>query len=321
MIKKLLLSFALFMGLLMTAFAQIPTEGLVGYYRLDNGTYEDSSGEGNDLVAGGVGAFIPVDNRFGEPEKALFFINDYLQNSDPTTFSFDGADGEMSLSLWFFLGEDVLNFTALANKWGGFGTGGYYLGINPDNQAVRWNINVDPPIETPSISTGTWYHLVATYDGFIASLYLDGILESSMPYGVEIGATDFLFMLGTQSNDPGVSSFPGNMDDVLIYNRALTEDEVQGIFTILSVENYEAFSSSIIVAPNPTNDEVYVDYDQSLGLIRSYTLMSIDGRILSTEVFLDQNVPIHLGKYPAGVYFISLKTRDGVSVTRKIIKK
>ena len=88
---------------------------------------------------------------------------------------------------------------------------------------------------------GEWHHMVVAYgqpDGF--TVYIDGVLrhtDNTNGMGAIYSNTNsgvFLARDGgfySNSNEPGTcNQFKGKLDDVRIYNRALTEDEVQEIY-------------------------------------------------------------------------------------------
>jgi hypothetical protein len=76
---------------------------------------------------------------------------------------------------------------------------------------------------------GTWYHLVGVYDGANLKLYLNGVLQQTVPYAnawVGAGTT----AIG-RSRYAGVNAdfWPGLIDDVRIYSRALTDGDVAAL--------------------------------------------------------------------------------------------
>lgn len=89
-------------------------------------------------------------------------------------------------------------------------------------------------VSTTSITDGQFHHVAGTYDGSTVKLYVDGVLEASAPlsgtiknsiYRVVIGNFDFLG-LGILLNN----AFNGLIDEVEVYDRALTASEIQAIF-------------------------------------------------------------------------------------------
>ncbi len=105
--------------------------------------------------------------------------------------------------------------------------------------------NVDPnsvitiPTSPPASATGKavagqWAHLAATYDGATLKLYVDGILQSSVAARLPWDSPDDLYIGGDPSTMPstvagGSSWYTGLVDDVYIFNQALTADEVKEV--------------------------------------------------------------------------------------------
>jgi chitodextrinase len=78
-------------------------------------------------------------------------------------------------------------------------------------------------------STGQWQYLSATYDGTTARYYIDGVQVASRAFAANVGDTD-VWRIGAYGTSP-YGFFDGLIDDVRIYNRALTTPEVQGDMT------------------------------------------------------------------------------------------
>ena len=85
---------------------------------------------------------------------------------------------------------------------------------------------VTPTPATPPINT--WTHLAATYDGATMRLYQNGALIASQPFtGGPLNPTPQALFIGTtQTSDPADKWFNGLMDDVRIYGRSLSPQEV-----------------------------------------------------------------------------------------------
>ncbi|MBU1997851.1 MAG: LamG domain-containing protein, partial [Candidatus Omnitrophica bacterium] len=77
-----------------------------------------------------------------------------------------------------------------------------------------------------TMNSQTWYHVVGTYDGTNLKVYLNGALEDTEPAGDPItGNYDLFLGSGQDSNNPG-DYFEGKVDDVRIYDRALSAAEI-----------------------------------------------------------------------------------------------
>ncbi|MFW6119179.1 MAG: LamG-like jellyroll fold domain-containing protein [Planctomycetota bacterium] len=86
---------------------------------------------------------------------------------------------------------------------------------------------------TSGLSAGRWYHLAGVWDGSELSLYVDGRLDASE--STDVGAlptNSFPVLLGT--NHAGDQFYNGLMDEVLIYDRALSAEEIRGRYRQLA---------------------------------------------------------------------------------------
>jgi hypothetical protein len=91
-------------------------------------------------------------------------------------------------------------------------------------ESIHWSIDGVIAKSTMALTTGRWYHVALTYDGSSSSLYLDGSLDTTFPQtsGTILSDNDPLLI----GKLPGLKHIDGQIDDVRIYNRALTPSEV-----------------------------------------------------------------------------------------------
>lgn len=73
---------------------------------------------------------------------------------------------------------------------------------------------------------GVWYHLAATYDGIKMRLYINGIEEASIPKTGQITGYNPLYILDIGQWAVGYRRFKGTIDDVAIYNIALSTAQI-----------------------------------------------------------------------------------------------
>jgi len=74
-------------------------------------------------------------------------------------------------------------------------------------------------------STDRWYHVAGTYDGSEMKLYIDGVLDNSKSQTGSIDSTTDDLTIGRFSTDTGF--FNGSIDEVMIYSRSLSQDEIR----------------------------------------------------------------------------------------------
>jgi hypothetical protein len=104
-------------------------------------------------------------------------------------------------------------------------------------------------------STGAWHNITGTYDGQTIKLYVDGNLVASQATGGPIPVTNGPLFVGTKNGGaPMGDHFIGTIDEVRVYNRALSQSEIQMLpLTDQDVGNVATAGSATIDRTNPTN--------------------------------------------------------------------
>lgn len=116
----------------------------------------------------------------------------------------------------------------------------YYLGVNSAGTNFKAIFaNGAPPFGTLESTTvlqaGKWYHVAATHDGANDFLYINGIQESTQANTVTLEDLAAIVTIGADAG--GGTGWTGHIDDVRIYNTALTAAEVRDIYNeVMSVE-------------------------------------------------------------------------------------
>ena len=87
------------------------------------------------------------------------------------------------------------------------------------------------PINSLTIAQrGVWYHVAATYDGNQSKLYVNGVLEATATPGFALDYDTTPIFIGTSGTwAPYLSMFGGIIDELSIYNRALSASEIAAI--------------------------------------------------------------------------------------------
>ncbi len=192
----------------------------------------DSSPQGNngDLQGSCPGAATcPSWTNEGKYGKALNYDGgDYISIADDDSLN---PSDEITLSAWVnpstLSGYDTIMsaFTAGAGACTGkniyFYTQGGTVGVVLSGpQTCDWNSSV-------SISTGIWTHLAVTYNGSIIKLYKNGILEDSVSASGTLNLSSHSLPIYIGYNTAWGEYWDGKIDEVKIYNFALTADQVK----------------------------------------------------------------------------------------------
>jgi len=212
-------------------------DNLVGYWRLDNGVgstvAHDSSGRNNEGVLHDLDpstAWVA-----GSSQGALEIAHTGWVQVAPSP-SIDAITDHVTLSAWVDL-EGTINSTdgwgtALSRQTGTSTDQHYHISLFMDGRPSLFLITeagyalIRAANPAPK---GVWTHLAGVYDGAFARLYVNGqeVASQSLtgPFSTDITPV----ILGGNDNDAsGVPTelFPGRIDELMLYARALTAPEV-----------------------------------------------------------------------------------------------
>ncbi len=212
-------------------------DGLVGYWKLDEGagtTAVDDSGYGynSELTNSPVwDAAVPSTMDFPDP-YALGFdrsgVTEYATTSG--TPKIDGAQ-ELTLSTWVYMnsapsgtGYTYMRFISLGNEKAVLR---YYDNSGVD--AVQFYMSIGGSLHSivvsPPWTTGVWFHVAGTYDGSVMRVYVDGAEMETLSIAGTVDAGNGV-RLSHSANDEALD---GRLDDVRIYNRALSPAEISAL--------------------------------------------------------------------------------------------
>ncbi|MBX2851984.1 MAG: LamG domain-containing protein [Phycisphaeraceae bacterium] len=213
-----------------SAFAAIDT-GLVEYWDLD-GDYDaavDASHVGT-LTTTGTGSGTFVAGKFGSAIDLESSSGNHayiVVGGDESDFDFTG--GDMSISLWYTTESLYTAWQALIAK----GESSNWRLHRSDNDASQINFagpgdfSGDGELEQQD---GSWHHIVLTHEHNTASrMYVDGSLVATNNSATSIGNNNNAVMIGNNPQQTG-RSWDGMLDDVALWDRALTLQEVEAIY-------------------------------------------------------------------------------------------
>ncbi len=196
-------------------------------------------GNANDLVGGNHGSlmngatFAP-----GKVGQAFSFdgVDDYVDIGDIADFEITSASS-MSITGWVKTSANAL--AMVVTKMDVFSPDfGWLVWVTIQGVLELQIANNDDHvrIETNAVNDDQWHHFAATHDGSTGNvnLYVDSVLRGSATesFGaIDDGGMPLRIGMGSQE---GVAPFPGLIDEVRIYNRALTADEVKALYDAVS---------------------------------------------------------------------------------------
>ncbi len=313
--KRILL--LVFLGLLSFNFIQadIYLPSLVLNFPFDNDA-NDFSGNGNNGTAD------KVDFRSGGTGTiGVFGKTSSVSVPDNSTFDFSSVTG-VSIAVRVKQESRTNGYIVVKMGPGGRNDDEYSLALTDDGHVtggfVQNSSNFNGVTSKSILNIDTWYDIILIWkkSGEIF-LYIDGDLDTTTTSSVtSIQNTSFPLIIG----DPDTissNSIVGSMEDIYIYNRALTSGEIAefSIYHKPTGLNPNSIEDDCILYPNPVSDEVNisssVDFRNS-----EYRITDMGGKILMSGFLNTENHRLNLSSFKPGFYNILIDNG-----TRTIIKK
>ncbi|MDI6603477.1 MAG: LamG domain-containing protein, partial [Patescibacteria group bacterium] len=256
--------------------------GLVGLWHMNN-NWLDSSGNGNHGTAYN-GATFTTSAKLGSHAGSFDGVDDYVRIPDDPSLDF--GTGNFSVEAWINVTGTLLTSQkeyGIVNKNSSFkGNNGWGMEVSTWG-ALEKKVHVAFYITSQSAWGNTnagvrnqlsdvWHHVVGVRQGETIKLYFDGVLASEKVHAEAALSVDNNqpIVIGNHEWGP---NFPGLIDEVAIYNRALSASEIQ--------QHYEAGS--------PAHSSTYESSVMDLGSAYSGDLLAIQadvptGTSLSAQV-------------------------------------
>ncbi len=196
-------------------------EGLVAHYELENDAV-DSSGNGLDGILMGEPNF--AEGMLGMALDADG-VDDYIDCSNDVAF--DITD-QITVSAWLNIRSIPTAWTAAVAK----GENAWRLGNVNEEPRFHFGITIWNAPDTASVDGETavaldeWHHVIGRFDGRNINVYVDGALDATNPTTVPIGTAATNMFIGDNPEAPG-RYWDGLIDDVMIFNRAVTPGEIR----------------------------------------------------------------------------------------------
>ncbi len=197
--------------------------GLVSWWP-GNGNPEDAVGPNDAVAMGGLGY---ADGMVGQAFD-LDGSSAFAQAAAPAGLPLGNAP--RTLALWFKTPRDLSSETESALFQYGSDADGRMFGlITSGNAAGRlyfFGYSRDVAGNTPP-APETWYHAAVTYDGATATLYLNGQPDGSRSVELNTALNANGVTIGYR---PGSARWLGQLDEVMLFDRALAPDEIAAMY-------------------------------------------------------------------------------------------
>ena len=199
--------------------------GLIAHYPF-NGNADDVSGNNFDGVTHNV---TPTQDHLGNPMGALRFngVNSYVE----IPYEAINCLSQGSVAFWFKINTGNRQHSII-DKTETYVINDFQVIVHSNNR-IRVNINVSYGQQKrlyskTQIQPNRWYHSVITWDGNYWKIFIDGDLDTIAVRHDVVPCSQRRIYIGKVENN--TSFMDGTIDDIRIYNRALTLDEVRELY-------------------------------------------------------------------------------------------
>ena len=193
-------------------------------------------------------------------------VDDFIQLGEPISYT------QHTISTWVKITAGDSSSTIIDSR--DASNDGIRIRVTPEER-IEYELNASHLTTTSSYS-GEWIHIVATYDGTTQKLYINANLDQSATTSQTISTTTNA-KIGARNFSDRANEFLGKIDELAIFDRALTADEVTAIFRIKYGAN---------LVQNGRFDELGSDLiPQPVNLSNSPILTNGDGVINSSNQF------------------------------------
>jgi hypothetical protein len=214
--------------------AVVPTEGLVAKYLMEDnltdgtGTYS-LTGAPSSYVTGKVGKA----SQWTGQESYNVALRTLSDNNNAHSISFWAKRSSASGVIF---ASDGANNSPYKRMWIAYSTD--YISYERYNATTMGGVGgIGTSFNSLTFSTGVWYHFVIVYSGSEVYLYQDGVEKTQTSNAnwttykattMSTGSTTSFVVAGNNQNNK--SAYQGDLDQVYIYNRALTAIEVAALY-------------------------------------------------------------------------------------------
>lgn len=180
------------------------------------GAPQPGSNEGAAVFNGSSGIVV-ADNAGFNMGTSDFTVSVWVQTSSNIrmmVWQESGRNGSRDNQTWVRLNSSVTQYTGFNTE---DASGGSFLGVG----------------EAGNLANGKWHHLVTVRSGLQTKIYLNGALlaERNSTNGIKDVSNAGNFKIGMQESTGGFNNFLlGNLDELIIYKRALTEAEIKNLY-------------------------------------------------------------------------------------------
>jgi phage tail protein X len=309
--KKIILISALALNFIQTQ-AQV-NNGLVAKYSFNNGNANDEMGANHGTVHGAI----LTNDRFGNSGKAYDFINgEYITLPDAPALK----SNVMTVSLWVKIegynpGPNPQNYIySIINSPINAYFATFAMTVNTFDSTYFSVAQNSPSESTYGGSTNpnsfTWQHNVLSISNDSIKMYIDGQRQWSYYKGFITTFTSDSIYIGVSGNTTYFGNLHGSVDDIRVYNRMLTDIEVDSLFdepnpNAVGINETNSNEKTVSIYPNPATNQLNVVTHVATN--SPYRIFDIYGRTVANGNIQGSSMVLNIEELTPGTYFLRIE--------------
>lgn len=292
-------------------------EGLVAYYPFD-GNAQDYSEFHNHGIINGAQLTTGI-NGYENTAYVFDGINDYIKvaGNFPITNNF-------TISLWAYSEDDSGYSNLLSDGSSAYGGNDFLINFKGNDIGIRADKNASLNYEDFSPEAlqnlnlvNNWSHIVWTMSPTSSTIYVNGeakitINEKGSNEGYH---DDYSFIGARQVWGSPDNFFKGKLDEIKMYNRALSYTEIQSLYALNKpiITSNNIVKKTISIYPNPASEILNIEGLQSKTIGHVY---NSNGQMMFSKEIDAQSGHISVSELPFGLYILKMNVGDGVVIKR-----
>ena len=210
-----------------------PTAGLVGYWKMD-GNFNDA---GPYAIHGSNFGSTATTNYAAVANKAMLFLNPSTNSTTVAQWgtipvnsnvNFSGTQ-DFTIAFYTFINSPYVHTGGFYDNNLNYGGPGIWFWNSPGTPTVQFNYKNASVATLPgTLPLGQWVHICCLRASGTLKIYINGNLNNSGAEGPQVPVYTYPARLGTMffASYPHYNGLNGKMDELRIYNRALTQAEI-----------------------------------------------------------------------------------------------
>lgn len=195
------------------------------------------------------------------------------------------------------------------------------------NHILRFTVKTNQGVKDLDAKTllinDSWYHIAMVYSGTDLEIYINGELDSFIPFSGDISSTSYDLVLGKARPDQDFY-YKGRLDEIYLFDHPLSPNHIQGIYdNVSSTWELGNILKNVKVFPNPANDALYIDLNSLAKSEINYEFIDLSGRTLLKGIWTNHKTLFQLNtkQVESGLYLLKIQIGELSEVKKIIISK